>query len=218
MENKIKKREKYYSRLEKQLETQANAIKNSMKMRLSMEAGFGNNAAWGMGNWGAASGAALQILNSFGGKNPYTGKDFNAEAYALAQASMNGTLEVSQGTDGKTIYKIDGKEQSYTKEQYEQAQQIINLANSGVSQKQAMVQQVQAQMENNISIWLDYQKEQLDAQQEWEMDLLAEEQNDYEMEKTCIESELEMIKERKQAIEQQLGEAIKDSAPKFGLA
>jgi hypothetical protein len=50
-----------------------------------------------------------------------------------------------------------------------------------------------------------------------ELDALQDEENDYEMEKTSIETELEYIKERKQALESALTEGVKDSAPKFGL-
>ena len=78
--------------------------------------------------------------------------------------------------------------------------------------------QMKTNYENNVSIWLEAQQEQLEAQKEWEMDMLAEEQADLEAEKTSVETQLELIKQEKQNIEQMLGQAIQDSAPKFGLA
>ena len=218
MENKIKKREKYYSKLEKQLETQANAMKNNMKMQISNMMGLGMNSV-NLNNPYGSSAAALQIFTSWKGKNPLDNGATDIKNPEFVKAVMMGAV----GMDGDKYYmygsdgKLD-KTKEYDKTAYENAQRIISCANSQVSMMQGQCQAMQANYENQVSIWLDYQKEQLDAQQEWEMDLLAEEQNDYEMEKTCIESELEMVKERKQAIEQQLGEAIKDSAPKFGLA
>ena len=215
-------------------------MRNSIKVQISNSMGFGNNAAWNMGNFGASSIAALQVAANFGNKNPYTGEVFknakgeeifkggSTEAQKVLQAYMQNAIAQNRSDKDITIdgtsktakpgeyYLSDGT--IVTQDMYSAVSQMSNMANTQVSQMQGQCQAMQSQVENNISIWLDYQKEQLDMQQEWEMDLLAEEQNDYEMEKTCIEAEIEMVKERKQAIEQQLGEAIKDSAPKFGLA
>ena len=208
MESKIKRREKYYSKLEKQLETQANAMKNSANMYFSNMAGLGTNGV-NLGNYMGSSAAAMQVIQGWNGTNPYTNTQFD-QAEVLAVMAGNYTI----GTDGK--YKIGEKE--YSKEQIEQISKTINYANSAVSQMQAQVGQYKANYENNVSIWLTAAKEELEAQQEWEMDLLAEEQADYEAEKESIAAELELVKQRKEAIEQELGSSIKDAAPKFGLA
>ena len=71
--------------------------------------------------------------------------------------------------------------------------------------------------ENQVSIWLEAQQEELEARKEWEMDLLEEEQSDMEAEKTSVEAQFELARQRKEAIEQELGNSIKDAAPKFGL-
>ena len=71
--------------------------------------------------------------------------------------------------------------------------------------------------EQNVSIWEEAAKEQLDAQREWEMDLLAEEQADMEAEKDSIDAQLQLAQERKKNIESMLQQSIQDSAPKFGL-
>jgi hypothetical protein len=49
------------------------------------------------------------------------------------------------------------------------------------------------------------------------MDLLAEEQSDMEAEKTSIETQIQLAKDRKDAIQSALDSEIKDAAPKFGL-
>ena len=169
--------------------------------------------------------AAVQVALGMG-QNPLTKKEFSEQEKQYLQAVMTGAYS-AEYKDGKATGNYVLNEayadtatlsKTMSQKDYDMYRQIATYANSQVSMMQGQCQAMQANYENQVSIWLDYQKEQLDAQQEWEMDLLAEEQQDYEMEKTCIESELELIKERKQAIEQQLGEAIKDSAPKFGLA
>ena len=196
MESKIKRREKYYSKLEKQLDTQANAMKNSMKMAISNQFGLASNSPYG-------SAGTYQIIQQMLGANGYTGP-----SKEIVEAIYNGG------------YLKDGKVNGVacTDEQYNQARTLINQAGSQMSMLQGQCQSAQAYYENQVSIWLDYQKEQLEAQQEWEMDLLAEEQADYEAEKESIAAELELVKQRKESIEQELGSSIKDAAPKFGLA
>ena len=196
MESKIKRREKYYSKLEKQLETQANAMKNSMKLQLTNQFGLASNNPYG-GNMGT-----YQILQQM-----------------LASGDCNVSKEIVEAVYNGGYLK-DGKVNGVacSDEQYNQARTLINQAGSQMSMLQGQCSSVQAYYENQVSIWLDYQKEQLEAQQEWEMDLLGEEQADYEAEKESIAAELELIKQRKESIEQELGSSIKDAAPKFGLA
>ena len=218
MESKIKRREKYYSKLEKQLETQANAMKNSASLYFNNMAGLGTNGV-NLGNYNGSSAAALQILQGFGNVSPLDGK--TAFNNTLAQALMCGAAQqLKEGKAGEAgaKYTVQGVDGTFTQGDIDSARQMINIANSQVSQMQAQVGQYKANYENNVSIWLTAAKEELEAQQEWEMDLLAEQQADYEAEKESIAAELELVKQRKESIEQELGSSIKDAAPKFGLA
>ena len=221
MQKKVDKREKYYAKLEKQLERQANAYKNSANMYFSNMMGLGTNSV-NLGNYMGGSAAALQVLKQWNGTNPYATDKNNASFDSdLCQAIMMGQLAPIYDKDNKLLgYDTDPKATSpkYKQEQYQAAQQIINLANSSVSQMQTYASQMKSNYENNVSIWLEAQQEQLEAQKEWEMDLLAEEQADMEAEKTSVETQLELVKNEKQNIENMLGQAIQDAAPKFGLA
>ena len=87
-----------------------------------------------------------------------------------------------------------------------------------ISQAQAQAQNMTACYENDVSIWTQAQIEEIEAREEYEMDMLSEEQADMEAEKNSIEAQLKMVQQEKQNIEQALGQAIQDSAPKFGLA
>lgn len=218
MESKIKRREKYYSKLEKQLETQANAMKNSASLYFNNMAGMGTNGV-NLGNYMGGSAAALQILQGWGDTCPLNGQKIDQE---LVMALMSGACEQlagsSQAGDKNAKYTVGTLTNEYGREQIAAARQVMNMANSQVSQMQAQVGQYKANYENNVSIWLTAAKEELEAQQEWEMDLLAEQQADYEAEKESIAAELELVKQRKESIEQELGSSIKDAAPKFGLA
>ena len=215
MESRIKKREKYYSKLEKQLETQANAMKNSAQMYFNNMAGLGTNSV-NLGNYMGTSAAALQMMEQWNGKNPLDAtKTLTPEEQKALALYMQGAFSydsesgVYKASDGTTVSKEDynGK-----------YQKLASVANTQVSQMQQYASNCKLNYENNVSIWLQAAKEELEAQQEWEMDLLAEEQADYEAEKEGIAAELELVKQRKEAIEQELGSSIKDAAPKFGLA
>ncbi len=214
IKNKITKRQKYYSRLEKNLETQANMMKNSMKMYFSNMMGLGANSFNPYNPYGNIA-AAWNIASSWT-KSPIDGVTYDPKQL---EALMKGNL--FRVKDGENYVFKDGAGKivdGMTDDKFQVLEKLQSYANQGVQQMQYQCQQYQQNYENNISIWLDYQRQQLDAQQEYEMDMLAEEENDYEMEKTSIEAEMELIKERKETIKQQLGEAAKDSAPKFGLA
>ena len=188
-------------------------------MYFSNMCGLGTNSV-NLGNYGGTSQAAFQILQQFGGKNPWKeGDTFNQE---IANAIMTGDSRLKQEiVDGKTVYKWDGQDKlngESINTLVEQAQKMISCANGMVSQQQQQASVMKSNYENNVSIWLEAQQEQLEAQKEWEMDLLAEEQSDMEAEKNSIEVQLQRVQEEKKNVEQALGNAIQDSAPKFGLA
>ena len=71
--------------------------------------------------------------------------------------------------------------------------------------------------QQNISVWVDAQKAQLEAEQDAALAPLEAEQTDMELDKESIETQLAYARERLQGIEQACSEGIKDSAPKFGL-
>ena len=213
MKTKVNKRENYFTKLEKQLERQANAYKNSANMFFSQQFGLGTGAV-NMGNYMGSSAAAMQIIQQWGNTNPYDGSSFNAD---VVMQVMQGSGNIKSETkDGKTIY-TNANGENITSD-VEQANKIISLANSAVTQQQAMASQYKANYENNVSIWLDAQKEQLDAQREWEMDLLSEEQADIDAKVKMNEAQITMVDNMIQSVDQRLGKEAQDSAPKFGLA
>ena len=216
MQKKVDKREKYYSKLEKQIERQANAYKNSMNMRISAQYGLGINGA-NMGLNGGTNGCLQQILSQWNGENKYSGSSYRND---VVQAILSGQYKTERvANDDKSYtnkYTINGNT-SITEEEYNAAQAAIQSANGAVSQMQAQANYMKQCYEQNVSIWEEAAKEQLDAQREWEMDLLAEEQADMEAEKDSIDAQLQLAQERKKNIESMLQQSIQDSAPKFGL-
>ena len=237
MQKKVDKREKYYAKLEKQLERQANYYKNNANMFFSQQMGLGTNSV-NLGNPYGANGATMGILQSMsqsqmeqvlkqcsGGQLDFS--NFSDTAWSLIK---NGGIQTRVGENGKTEYidwngsPIDESKLSKTGSGVDAAavnraaSLMQQMAQMQVSNMQTQMSQMKSNYENNVSIWLEAQQEQLEAQKEWEMDLLAEEQADLEADKTSVEAQLELVKQEKQSIEQALGQAIQEAAPKFGLA
>ena len=215
MESRIKKREKYYSKLQKQIETQANLYKNQAKMFIDQQCGVGGwnpNSVFAGGGVGLTQNAYAYVQQNAGGFS-------DAVMRYLEQGQLAFKQNEITGSDGKKTYEYtctDGK--TYSAEDFNKITGFAQNARMASQQANQMAQQWNNDYINNISIWEQQQKEYLDMQQEWEMDLLAEEQSEYEAEKESIAAELELIKQRKESIEQELGSSIKDAAPKFGLA
>ena len=227
MESRIKKREKYYAKLKKQIETQGNLYKNMAQTMISNQFGIGTGS-WNpnqlfMGGGVGLNQTQMQLIQQVAEQTGVT----NAADYIALM--INNPMAFSQkdsgqtkDNDGKTKiynYEIQGYEgTTLSSEEYQKIYQATQQVKYAQNQYGQMAQQWKAEYENNVSIWIQAQTEQIEAQEEWEMDMLGEEQADYEAEKESIAAELELIKQRKEAIEQELGSSIKDAAPKFGLA
>ena len=227
MESRIKKREKYYSKLEKQIDTQGNYYKNMGKTMINNT--YGGAAGWSPNTLFAGGGVGFG--STMGNCIEQACSRYNVDSKYVELYMTHGTMafhkddtkfeEKTNATTGKKekVYEVevDGYGTINT-EQYGDIMQAAQYAKQLQSQQSQFASQMALDYENQVSIWVQAQKDELEMQQEWEMDLLAEEQADYEAEKESIAAELELVKQRKEAIEQELGQSIKDAAPKFGLA
>ena len=231
-QKKVDKRQKYFDKLKKQLERQASCYKNNANLFFSQQMGFGTNSV-NLSNPYAPNGA---VMNMMQGMTPdqineclqqCSGGQFKETlSPEVCNIIKNGGLREVRDKDGATKYveawtgnEIDkdslGVEPAVI---YQASTALQQMAQVRVGDMQSNMAQMKASYENNVSIWLEAQMEELEAQEEWEMDLLAEEQSDMEAEKTSIDAQLELVKQEKQSIEQHLGQAIQDAVPKFGLA
>ena len=223
----IEKKQKYYQKLEQNLEKQAKMFQDNANMFISnkfgigCQTGFDPTSLFSTGISGM-TGAAWQFIQGWNGKNPYNGNDItfsqgamsacNNKPQDLLQAWITGGF--TPNSDGKT-YTYNG--QTITEADIQQLNTVKQYSSYVSQQNQMYAQNMKTEYQQGVSIWLEAQKEQLNYEQDMVLDALQDEENDYEMEKTSIETELEYIKERKQAIESALAEGVKDSAPKFGL-
>lgn len=237
MEKKVGKRQKYYDKLKKQLERQANFYKNSANIQISTMFGLGTNSV-NLENLYGTNGATQLALQNMG---PDEIRDIlNKASQGQCTLDLNNETILNLLKTGVTQAPYDTKDRkgneikkgdivnSWTGEKVDiegADPQVINqaatilqqMANAKVSKMQSQASQMKASYDNNVSIWLEAQQEDLEAREEWEMDLLAEEQADMEADKNMVEAKLKRVQQEKQNIEQALGQAIQDSAPKFGL-
>ena len=236
MEKKVQKRQKYFDKLKKQLDRQATYYKNNANMFFSNAMGLGVNSVNPANPYGT-NGATMQILAGLNADsiNQICGLKEGDKGYIsdpnIVKAIQSGCAQVAvkeiKFNDDKTIPE-GALYNTITGEVYSQNadaqslggvyQKVQQFAQMQVSNMQTQMSQMKTNYENNVSIWLEAQQEQLEAQEEWEMDLLAEEQADMEAEQQMVENRLKRIQAQKDSLKQSLDKAIQDSAPKFGLA
>ncbi|MBS5804652.1 MAG: hypothetical protein KIC88_06145 [Acinetobacter sp.] len=210
-----------------QLEKQAQMMQSqaSVFFRNQMGLGMDNQAfnPWNMSGGGITS----FVLNQMGGMlaSGQIPKDKDNKFPAMDQAKFQEMLQ-DYYTSGLGQYKdADGnpKEGKYgsngqfTQDEVTAFKMAMQAAQQNQSQANMMCQQMSQNYQNNVSIWLEAAKEQLEAEQDAALAPLEAEQTDMELDKESVETQLAYAKERLQSIEQACSEETKNAAPKFGL-
>ena len=239
MQKKVDKRQKYYDKLKKQLQRQADSYKSQASVFFNNMAGLGTNSV-NLYNPYGSNAATMQVLSGLNADaiNQICGLKQGDKGYIqdenIVKAIQSGSAQVNSGKAFK-FNNDDAKEipegalfNTITGEVYSQNadaqsiggvyQKVQQYAQMRVNQMQQYTAQMKTNYEQNISIWLQAAEDELEMQEQYEMDLLAEEQSDMEAEKSSIDVQLQRVQEEKKNVEQALGNAIQDSAPKFGLA
>ena len=210
-----------------QLEKQAQMMQSqaSVFFRNQMGLGMDNQAfnPWNMSGGGITS----FVLNQMGGMlaSGQIPKDKDNKFPAMDQAKFQEMLQ-DYYTSGLGQYKdADGNPQEgkygsngqFTQDEVTAFKMAMQAAQQNQSQANMMCQQMSQNYQNNVSIWLEAAKEQLEAEQDAALAPLEMEQTDMELEKESVETQLAYAKERLQSIEQACNEETKNAAPKFGL-
>lgn len=196
MTKNISRVQKMYSSKMTQLEKQAQMMQSqaSVFFRNQMGLGMDNQAfnPWNMSGGGITS----FVLNQMGGMlaSGQIPKDKDNKFPAMDQAKFQEMLQEV------TAFKM-----------------AMQAAQQNQSQANMMCQQMSQNYQNNVSIWLEAAKEQLEAEQDAALAPLEAEQTDMELDKESVETQLAYAKERLQSIEQACSEETKNAAPKFGL-
>ena len=210
-----------------QLEKQAQMMQSqaSVFFRNQMGLGMENQAfnPWNMSGGGITS----FVLNQMGGMlaSGQIPKDKDNKFPAMDQVKFQEMLQ-DYYTSGLGQYKdADGNPQEgkygsngqFTQDEVTAFKMAMQAAQQNQSQANMMCQQMSQNYQNNVSIWLEAAKEQLEAEQDAALAPLEMEQTDMELENESVETQLAYAKERLQSIEQACNEETKNAAPKFGL-
>lgn len=211
-----------------QLEKQAQMMQSQATIWFQNNMGLGmQNQAFNPMSYMSGGGVTSFVLNQMGemlasGKIP---KDKDNTFPAMDQATYQAMLQdyytsglaQQKDSDGNLVDGKYGSEGQFTKDQVTAFKMAMQAAQQNQSQAQMMCQQMSSNYQNNVSIWLEAAKAQLEAEQDAALAPLEAEQTDMELDKEAVETQLAYAKERLQAIEQACSEGIKDAAPKFGL-
>lgn len=223
MTKNISRVQKMYSSKMTQLEKQAQMMQSqaSVFFRNQMGLGMENQAfnPWNMSGGGITS----FVLNQMGGMlaSGQIPKDKDNKFPAMDQVKFQEMLQ-DYYTSGLGQYKDAdggkyGSNGQFTQDEVTAFKMAMQAAQQNQSQANMMCQQMSQNYQNNVSIWLEAAKEQLEAEQDAALAPLEMEQTDMELEKESVETQLAYAKERLQSIEQACSEETKNAAPKFGL-
>ena len=224
----IERTQKRYTSLFSQLESQAKMAQNSFTNWVQGSLGLGG-AGLNPLNFAGMGGMSMFIANVMGNGFAKTGwtddkgnivKGSDKIAQAMWDAQMSGGI-IENKKDGKFVdgqeYKAQNGNATFSKEDYGRFQAAISQAQQMQQMAQWQAQQMNTQYQNNVSIWLDAAKSQLEAEQDAALEPLNYEDTMIDLEKEQKETRLKLIQEEIQSYDQLVSQEAKDAAPKFGL-
>lgn len=223
----IERTQKRYTSLFQQLESQAKMMQSNANMMFQQMAGIGTNCV-SLNNFSGMNGFVFNVMGSMLSKGGFKYKDADGNEQTLAGMSQQDIQKMytEYMSNGRFLPKKDpDNEGQYLSNEYEKWQpeqvaafmQAMQAGQMQQSQAQMWAQQSSTQYGNNVSIWLEAQKAQLEAEQDAALEPLNYEETMMELEKTQIETRLERIKQQEQSYSQLVSDEAKNSAPTFGL-
>ena len=225
----IERVQKRYTSLFAQLDSQAKMMQSQATVMFQNMAGLGANSV-NLNNYSGMNGFTYGVMSSIFSNditerkdsdgNPLPdiklGQDLFKRMYTEYMA--NGRF-LPQMEDNKQKYDEQGnplyKNFSYDEVQiFLQAQQQANLQQS---QAQQWVNQANQQYGNNVSIWLEAAKAQLEAEQDAALEPLSYEETMMELEKTQTDAKLKRVNEQIETYDNLVSQEGEKTAPTFGL-
>ena len=239
MTKQIERVQKMYSKRESQLEAQYKRMQNMASLSLNNFFGMasnqistnwqtytnGNNLAsnLGMQQLMAQGFAAGAFKDSAFGNNMQDLQSFMSEGWTQSSKKdpndNTKTIQIFKNASGKEVAYSEDKNSEYQQiiKKMADANQIQQMVSMQYQNNNSLCQNAIQNYNNNISIWLEYEKEKLEAEQDEVLAPLQEQETDWDMESQSAAVQIESAKERLRNLEQALSDGIKDSTPKFGL-
>lgn len=222
----IERVQKRYTSLFAQLDQQAKRMESDAKMALQNMVGLGTNCV-NPNNLMGMNGFVYNIVGGMMTAGGYKYNDASGVQQSLPgmdQARVQAMMDEYMA-NGKFLPKLDADnkpiqneyQNGWTPEEVAAFTYAMRAAQTQQQQAQMFVQQGSATVGNNVSIWLDAQKAQLEAQQDAELEPLNYQETMWELEKTQADNKLKRINANLETYEQLVSQESEKSAPTFGL-
>lgn len=217
----------YTSRIAK-LEGQANNYRNNAAAFFRSVFHLGTNDfnlnpySYGGLN-GYNSNVIMEMMKKGGYKNP-NDKDATPlaglpedriRAMMLEYNRNRGSFELKKDPNDETKYLDEYK--NWSKAEVEAFMVAKQQGDYALSTAQNNCTNITQEYQNNVSIWLEAEKERLEAEQDAALEPLNYQQTMWELEKEQAEQKLQRIKAELESYTQLCSEEAKEQAPKFGL-
>lgn len=231
VEKNIQRAQKRYTSLFAQIDSQAKMMTSQAKTSILNGYGLGVNGTSGLTSIGGISGF---VMNAMGAglaqasswfldkdKNPLVDDMDSATIQKLTQLYMQtgGRFNPDEAVDGdngvKTVETYNDGE--FTKEQVNAFMAALQRAQQMQQQATMQANNMATQYENNVSIWVEAQKAQLEAEQDAVLEPLNYEQTMLELDKELNDTKMTRIKAEMESYDQLVSEEAKNAAPSFGL-
>lgn len=239
----IERVQKRYTSLFAQLESQAKMMQSNATMFFQQAAGLGmNNFGGNVLNpqgFGGMNGFVYGVMQNMFNSNITGRKDADGNALPdielgsdlfkkmYAEYMQNGgqfAKVYEKGDDGKKTTNVvtdeNGNptyESGYSHEQVQAFFQAQQAGQMQQQQAQMWVQNANQQYGNNVSIWLEAAKAQLEAEQDAALEPLNYQETMWELEKTQADNKLKRINAQLESYDQLVSQESEKSAPTFGL-
>ena len=231
----IEKTQKYYtdaiakiSSQAKLMVSQANSIfQNNLLGGAGVMNSYLDPTGYGRANGFALNYIAGQFENNGGtitfnqdSDHPVTIDRTEYEAFLRAQ---NEGVRLGQDSNNSYQTLVDslncsGINSDNIKEKLAAFNQLQQIGSSAYYSAQQQVNTYSTNFQQNVNIWEEAMKAQLEAQQDMALEPLNYEETMMELEETTIKASLEEKKAEMDSLKQELSERIKEDVPKFGLA
>lgn len=229
VEKNIKRTQEYYTSKEALLNSQAEKMKSQATTIFQTMFNLGVNSVnpynySGMNGYIANGIMALLGDNGSGvfignkdGDDPILEKlqDYTPEEL-IEYYSCNMGFQAYKHEDGTTRYG-NPEGLSLTEHDYKVFMAAKNMATQKQQQDNFNCQQLSQQYTNNVSIWLEAQKAQLDAEQDAALEPLNYEQTMMEFNKEQADLRLKRIEQELQRYNELCSKEAENAAPSFGL-
>ena len=242
----IEKTQKRFTSLFAQLDKQAQQMTNNATIVFQNMQGLGmGNFANAINPYGfnGMNGFIMQNMNGLmttpkfgvpyknGDETKYYGNISQDTLNALwAHYNQNNGFVPNKDEDGnpiteeRVLFNVDGGQKTKVNVYDGFTQEDVMLFNQAMQQSKIMQQQAQQWVQNanmqygqNVSIWLDAAKAQLEAEQDAALEPLNYEDTMLQLEKEQLDARLQRLRAEKESYDQLVGEEAKNMAPTFGL-